>query len=193
MSVELLSEKAVSVEKLSNISSIIWAFAPEYELLVGALSTLEDLNSVDLCSGVLLDRIGQIVCLSRQEAGSLIGNRELADNDEVYRILLKYKARTNACRCTPDEIIEATEIIFGATEVIYSERKGVPATIFLSITAPLSDLVASILSMHDLIVRPAGVKVVANYSTEDAKTFGFVDINPNVAGFGEGTFAQSVN
>lgn len=190
---ELLSEKSVLVEKLSVISSIIWAFAPEFDLLLEVIAGLEELNSIDHCSGVLLDRIGQIVCLSRQEAGALIGNRELADNDEVYRILLKYKAMTNACLCTPDEIIEATEIIFGATEVIYSERKDVPATIFLSITAPLSDLVASILSMHDLIVRPAGVKVVANYSTEDSKTFGFADINPNVAGFGEGVFAQSVN
>lgn len=193
MSFELLSEKPVSVEKLSMIGSIIWAFAPEYDLLLLAILALEDINNIDYCKGVLLDRIGQIVVLSRQDAGALIGNRELADVDDVYRILLKYKAFVNSCRCKPDEIIEATRIIFGATDVVYSERKDVPATIFLSISAPLSDLVLSILTGHNLIIRPAGVKVIANYSTEDSKTFGFVDINPNVAGFGEGMFAQSVN
>lgn len=99
----------------------------------------------------------------------------------------------NSCRCTPNEIIEATKIIFGATEVVYSERRDVPATIYLSISAPFSDLVLSILGTHDLVVHPAGVRVRINCSTEDAETFGFVDLNPRVAGFGEGMFAQSIN
>ncbi len=42
----------------------------------------------------------------------MIGSRELADNDDIYRVCLKYKAFVNSCRCTPDEIIEATKIIF---------------------------------------------------------------------------------
>lgn len=50
-----------------------------------------------------------------------------------------------------------------------------------------------IVGTHDLIVRPAGVKVRVDCSTEDAETFGFVDLNPRVAGFGEGKFAQSIN
>ena len=98
-----------------------------------------------------------------------------------------------AAKSFPDEIIEATKIIFGATQVVYSERREVPATIFLSISAPFSDMVMSILGTHDLIVRPAGVKVRVDCSTEDAETFGFVDLNPRVAGFGEGMFAQSIN
>lgn len=192
MAFETLSEKPVSVEKLSIISSIIWAFAPEYRMLILAILGLESINNIDACEGVQLDRIGEIVVLSRQDAGAMIGNRELADVDAVYRILLKYKAYVNSCRCKPDDIIEATQIIFGATDIAYSERKDVPATIFLSISAPLSDLVMSILTAHNLIIHPAGVKVIANYSSKDSDTFGFVDLNPNVAGFGEGMFAQSV-
>lgn len=192
MATEILSEKEIVLEKLSVISSLLWAFAPEYDMLLAALEELKSLNDIDHCSGVLLDRIGDFVCLSRQEAGSMIGNRELADNDDIYRICLKYKAYVNSCRCFPDEIIEATKIIFGATDVVYTERKDEPATIYLSISAPLSDLVMSILTTHNLIIRAAGVKVIANYSTEDSKTFGFVDLNPNIAGFGEGVFAQSV-
>ena len=172
---------------------IVWAFAPEYEHLMLALGGFEWINNIDKCNGVLLNRIGQLVCLTRQQAGAMIGSRELADNDDIYRVCLKYKAYVNSCRCTPNDIIEATKIIFGATEVVYSERRDVPATIYLSISAPFSDLVLSILGTHDLVVHPAGVRVRINCSTEDAETFGFVDLNPRVAGFGEGMFAQSIN
>ena len=116
----------------------------------------------------------------------------MADDDEIYRVVLKYKAYVNSCQGTPDEIIEATKIIFGATEVAYSERRDTPATFYLSISAPFSDLVLSILGTHDLIIHPAGVSVKTTCSTKDTDTFGFVDINPNVAGFGEGSFAQSI-
>ena len=183
MGYEVLKETPLSVEKMSNLDGIIWAVAPEYENASLFLGGLENLNNFDSCTGVWLDRLGQLVCLTRQQAGAMIGSRELADNDDIYRVCLKYKAF----------VIEATKIIFGATQVVYSERRDVPATIFLSISAPFSDMVMSILGTHDLIVRPAGVKVRVDCSTEDAETFGFVDLNPRVAGFGEGTFAQSIN
>ena len=154
MGYEVLKETPLSVEKMSNLDGIIWAVAPEYENASLFLGGLENLNNFDSCTGVWLDRLGQLVCLTRQQAG---------------------------------------EIIFGATQVVYSERRDVPATIFLSISAPFSDMVMSILGTHDLIVRPAGVKVRVDCSTEDAETFGFVDLNPRVAGFGEGMFAQSIN
>lgn len=189
----VIDKAPVRVEKMSNLDGIPWAFAPEYEELSLALGSIESVNDINACSGILLDRIGQLVCLSRQDAGTMIGSRELADNDEVYRVCLKYKAYVNSCRCTPNEIIEATKIIFGASQVLYSERRDSPATFYLSISAPFSDLVMSILGTHDLIVHPAGVKVKTNCSTVDSDTFGFVDLNPNVAGFGEGKFAQSIN
>ena len=193
MGYEVLQETPLSVEKMSNIDGIIWSLSPEDENALLFLSSLEKLNDFDACTGIWLDRLGQLVCMSRQQAGAMIGSRELADDDDIYRICLKYKAFVNSCRCTPDEIIEATKIIFGATQVVYSERRDVPATIFLSVSAPFSDMVLSILGTHDIIVRPAGVKVRVNYSTEDAETFGFADLNPRVAGFGEGRFAQSIS
>lgn len=193
MSYEIIETTPIRIEKMSVMDGIPWAFSPAYEELELALGQIESLNDIDSCSGVLLDRIGQIVCLSRQEAGIMIGSRELADDDSIYRVCLKYKAYVNSCRCTPDEIIEATKIIFGASQVLYSEQRDTPATFHLSISAPFSDLVLSILGSHDLIVHPAGVKVKADCSTVDTDTFGFVDINPNVAGFGNGKFAQSIN
>ena len=111
MAFEALSEKPLRVEKMSVLDGIVWAFAPEYEHLMLALGGFEWINNIDKCNGILLNRIGQLVCLTRQQAGAMIGSRELADNDDIYRVCLKYKAYVNSCRCTPNEIIEATKII----------------------------------------------------------------------------------
>lgn len=115
MSYEIIETTPIRIEKMSVIDGIPWAFSPAYEELELALGQIESLNDIDSCSGVLLDRIGQIVCLSRQEAGIMIGSRELADDDSIYRVCLKYKAYVNSCRCTPDEIIEATKLFWGFT------------------------------------------------------------------------------
>lgn len=84
MAVETLNEKTIKVEKMSVLDGVVWAFAPEYEYLSAALEGFEWINNIDICNGVLLDRIGQLVCLTRQQAGTMIGSRELADNDDVY-------------------------------------------------------------------------------------------------------------
>lgn len=92
MGYEVLKETPLSVEKMSNLDGIIWAVAPEYENASLFLGGLENLNNFDSCTGVWLDRLGQLVCLTRQQAGAMIGSRELADNDDIYRVCLKYKA-----------------------------------------------------------------------------------------------------
>ena len=92
MGYEVLKETPLSVEKMSNLDGIIWAVAPEYENASLFLGSLENLNDFDSCTGVWLDRLGQLVCLTRQQAGAMIGSRELADDDDIYRVCLKYKA-----------------------------------------------------------------------------------------------------
>ena len=65
MAFEALSEKPLRVEKMSVLDGIVWAFAPEYEHLMLALGGFEWINNIDKCNGVLLNRIGQLVCLTR--------------------------------------------------------------------------------------------------------------------------------
>lgn len=192
MAYEVISESPFTEEKTSTIDGFLAAFADRCEELALRFAELPILNNIDACTGEQLDRIGQLIGLTRQEAGKLIGSRELADTDEVYRLVIKYKAYINSCDCTPNDVITATKLIFGATQVTYSERSDTPATIYLSIFAPFSDVVMALLGTHDLIVHPAGVKVRTSLSAKDSDTFGFSDLNPNVAGFGKGKFAQSV-
>jgi hypothetical protein len=63
MGYEVLKETPLSVEKMSNLDGIIWAVAPEYENASLFLGGLENLNNFDSCTGVWLDRLGQLVCL----------------------------------------------------------------------------------------------------------------------------------
>lgn len=193
MAFQTISETSVRVEKRSNLNAVFLAFAKEAQELRLGFADLQELNNIDYCEGKLLDRIGELVGLTRKQAGEMIGSRELADRGDVYRITLRYKAFANSCGWTPEEIMEATKIIFTATQVRYSENPKMPASFHLEVSAPFTDVVMSILGTHDLILHPAGVKVRTTCSTEDTNTFGFVDVNPNVAGFGEGTFAQSVS
>lgn len=194
MAYEELSSEAFTTggENPSVIDGFLAAFATEFDELATEFDALDLLNYIDMCSGVQLDRIGQLVGLTRHEAGQMIGSRELADDDSVYSLTLKYKAYINSCRCTPNDIISATKIIFGATQVLYSERTDTPATFYLSIFAPFSNIVMTLLGTHDLIIHPAGVKVRTSLSIKDTDTFGFSDLNPNVCGFGNGKFAQSI-
>ena len=190
---ELSSEAfTISGENPSVIDGFLEAFATEFDALAKEFDNFDLLNYSDMCSGVQLDRIGQLVGLTRYDAGQMIGSRELADDDKIYSLTLKYKAYINSCRCTPNDIISATKIIFDATQVLYSERTDTPATFYLSIFAPFSDIVMTLLGTHDLIIHPAGVKVRTSLSTKDTDTFGFSDLNPNVCGFGNGKFAQSI-
>ena len=62
MAFEALSEKPLRVEKMSALDGIVWAFAPEYEHLMLALGGFEWINNIDKCNGILLNRIGQLVC-----------------------------------------------------------------------------------------------------------------------------------
>lgn len=192
MAYTVLSETPFTEEKASSIDGYLSALSDQCEELALRFADLPSLNNIDACVGVQLDRIGQLVGLTRREAGTMIGSRELADDDDVYRLVLKYKAYVNSCECTPNDIITATKLIFGATQVFYSERLDTPATFYLSIFAPFSDVVMSLLGTHDLIIHPAGVKVRTSLSTKDTDTFGFSDLNANVAGFGKGKFAQSI-
>lgn len=90
MGYEVLKEMPLSVEKMSNLDGIIWAVAPEYENASLFLGGLEKLNDFDSCTGVWLDRLGQLVCLTRQQAGAMIGSRELADDDNKLFWCLGY-------------------------------------------------------------------------------------------------------
>ena len=185
-----IAGREVNTAEHSNISVIIEAYSRQIESLNNAISTLYDARNIDACSGVMLDQIGTIVGLTRHEAGLLITNVLLAEDDDIYRLLLKYKAMMNSTLCTPEDIISACKSLFNAASVTYHEDPAIPATFYVTVIARFSETVLSLLSSHAIIVRASGV--TARITCADTQFFGFSDCNSSALGFGVGKFAQSI-
>ena len=128
MAVDLIIGTPVDTIYKTNIRRFIEAFGKQMEDLHAAIDSLFITRQIDNCTGKQLDQIGTIVNLSRHEAGVMISDVKLAEDDDVYRMLLKYKAMLNT-----------------------------PATFYVTITASFSDAVLSLLQSHSIVIRPSGV------------------------------------
>lgn len=186
---KIISTQIDTIHK-TNIRRFIEAWGIQLQELRDALSGVSLLRQIDACSGEQLDKIGTIVCLTRHEAGVMISDVKLVDNDDIYRMLLKYKALLNTSACTTEDVITGCKLIFNAISVSYSELPSVPATFYVTVTAKFSDAVLSLLQSHSIVVRPSGV--TARISCSDTQFFGFADCDDAALGFGMGEFAQSI-
>lgn len=150
----------------------------------------------DMGSGLVIAKVNidfvkeQDINLSRHEAGVMISDVKLAEDDDVYRMLLKYKAMLNTSACSVEDVITACKLVFNAVSVVYSEIPTIPATFYVTITASFSDAVLSLLQSHSIVIRPSGV--TARISCSDTQFFGFADCDDAALGFGMGEFAQSI-
>lgn len=92
-----------------------------------------DLNAL---SGNQLDLIGDIVVLSRKEAGLLMGDISGVDilSDEEYRIMLMYKMLLNTSTCTYQDLINGIQYFLDPgeiSEIVFIERADDPAKFIL--------------------------------------------------------------
>ncbi len=186
---KIISTQIESIYR-TNIRCFIEAWSLQLQELRDTVYGISMLRQIDGCSGDQLDKIGTIVCLSRHEAGIMISDVKLVDDDDVYRLLLKYKALLNTSPCTTEDVIAGCKLVFNAVSVVYSELPSVPATFYVTITAKFSDAVLSLLQSHSIVVRPSGVS--ARISCSDTQFFGFADCDESALGFGMGEFAQSI-
>lgn len=142
-----------------NITAICDAIDRQTKELADALTAIAFETDIDSAVGAQLDRIGNIVGLTRSEAGVLCGQTGYFDivDDELYRKYLKYKAFRNSSDCTYQSLITAMRAILGGTAKInYEEDENFPATIILDIRTNGEDevFVGGIPP-----IKPAGVNV----------------------------------
>lgn len=190
MAADLILSTSIDTIQTTNIRRFIEAWGIQLQELRDTLDGVSLLRQIDGCSGVQLDKIGTIVCLSRHQAGIMISDVKLVENDDIYRMLLKYKALLNTSSCTTEDVISGCKLIFNAISVVYSEIPSVPATFYVTVTAKFSDAVLSLLQSHSIVVRPSGV--TARITCSDTQFFGFADCDEAALGFGMGEFAQSI-
>lgn len=142
-----------------NTSALCEVLNKQLSELVSVFDSIEGQTCIDKAVGVQLDRIGEIVGLTRAEAGLLCGQTIYFDvvDDERYRRYLKYKAFRNSNDCTYYSLINSMKAILGSSTVIeYTEDPNFPATIILDIQAEDGETVY----LGDIPpIKPAGVKV----------------------------------
>lgn len=118
----------------------------------------EELNTkrhLQTAEGLQLDRIGDIVALTRAEAGQIVGldDGNIMD-DPNYRNILGYKIMLNTGNATYYDIVRGIRRFFNVYPIKYYESPEMPAAFILEIDAKDQD---TILLYNVLPVKAAGV------------------------------------
>ena len=146
-----------------KIEAILKAIEEELNELDEARSQLETLLYIETAEGINLDRIGEIVVLSRADAGLLAAQAGNLDFDVIddarYRKYLKYKILANTSNATYKDIITAVKMIWGVDKVSYNENLDGPASLTVSFPYHYTD--EDIFILPPLTAAGVGINVRA--------------------------------
>lgn len=135
----------------------------ELEELEKAREQLAAVLCVDTAHGEQLDRIGEIVVLSRAQAGLLAAQGGSIDfdviDDERYRKYLKYKILANTSHSTYYDIITAVQMIWNVDKVSYNENADGPAS--LTVSFPYHYTAGDVFILPPLTAAGVGIHVRA--------------------------------
>ena len=138
----------------------------QFEEIFSCLEQMKLILDVDRAQGAQLDRIGDIVVLSRADAGLLAaqaGNLDFDVIDDVrYRKYLKYKILENTSNATYKDIISAIKMIWGADKIKYLENEEGPAS--LTVSFPYHYTAGDVFILPPLTA--AGVEIHVRAETE---------------------------
>lgn len=163
------SLKADLVEQFKgqpNIEAVMEVIAEQLQDVADFYEDLRTQRSISTAVGSQLDGVGDIVVLSRAEAGELSSfvNPGEPINDETYRKYLFYKVLKNTNTCTYPDLIRAFRM-FWEKPLYYHEDPEYPAVMFLDagILSP-EDHAENLLSAP--IIKAAGVGIHITATTE---------------------------
>jgi len=142
-----------------KIEGIMRAISEELQEVYEIQQQLRTLTNIDIQEGVNLDNIGDIVCLSREDAQKILRkDKSFEMTDELYRKVLKYMIAVHGSAATYYDIVNGIKLIWNLDNVTYVEDRERPATVLLKFPE---------FSMDDedptvdriLLIRAAGVAV----------------------------------
>ncbi len=146
------------------ILALTKAFDRQLSELEEMFRQLHDETSLDNAVGKQLDLAGDIVGLTRADAGLLCGEEIFFSvlEDDRYRQYLKYKAHKNSNTCTYYDLITQLETVWGAKEIGYEEDPDYPATIIVTASLLTPEGGGANISFVPT-VAPAGVGFLYKY------------------------------
>lgn len=119
-----------------KIEALCACFDRQFAEIEQCFQQLLLLLDIEKAEGEQLDRIGDIVVLSRAEAGLLAAQGGVIDFDVIddarYRKYLKYKILANTSNTTYRDIITAVKTIWDVDKVKYNENVDGPASLTVS-------------------------------------------------------------
>lgn len=152
-----------------NIDALMEVVGEQLQDLYEFFYDLKARRSIEEAEGAQLDGVGDIVVLSRAEAGQLASktNPGEAVTDDLYRKFLIYKVLKNTNRCTYPDIIKSFQM-FWEKPLYYSEDPDTPATmIFETDTLSPDDAPETLLSAPIIKAAGVAVKVIAKTETPE--------------------------
>lgn len=152
----------------ANIEALMEVIGAELQQVYDFYDQLRQDRGVHTAVGKQLDGVGDIVVMTRMEAGKLAGDPipfEVID-DETYRRYLIYKILKNTCDCTYPDIIKAFRM-FWDWPLYYKEDPAEPATMIFD-TGEMDGTVDTTPLFTTPLLRAAGVtlKLYARTKTE---------------------------
>lgn len=160
---KLRTDLAEQFKEKPVINALVETIGEQLADVFDYYADLRDCRGVQTAVGKQLDGVGDIVALSRKEAGELACLKEstFVLNDEEYRKYLIYKIWKNTNNCTYADIIRAFRM-FWDKPLYYSEKPEYPATMILE-TGELTpeDDVQKLLTAPFIKAAGVGIKVIA--------------------------------
>ena len=152
----------------ANIEALMEVIGAQLQQVYDFYDQLRQDRGVHTAVGKQLDGVGDIVVMTRMEAGKLAGDPipfEVID-DETYRRYLIYKILKNTCDCTYPDIIKAFRM-FWDRPLYYKEDPAEPATMIFD-TGEMDGAVDTTPLFTTPLLRAAGVtlKLYARTKTE---------------------------
>lgn len=147
-----------------KIEVLIKAFAKQLAEVETVLSDINEKTDLFTASGVHLDLVGDIACLSRKDAlGILRRKQNMEVSDDLYRLTLRYQILKNNSECTYYDIMESLALLWDNDRIRYCERPERPATIFIVLPTAEIDETDWVIG-RVLAIKPAGVAVIFSAS-----------------------------
>lgn len=146
------------------IEGLISAFAKQFEEIQEVFAELDLKTDLESAVGKNLDMVGDIVTLTRKEAGVLAGI-DVTDpviSDERYRQFLKYQMLVNTNECTYNDLMDGLALLWDVSPIYYKEDPALPAVIIL--TMPFLTPGRKVVTLGEIpMVKPAGVRIEFQY------------------------------
>lgn len=143
-----------------RIESLLNVFSKQIEELYDVYNQLDMETDLDTAIGKNLDRVGDIMNLSRKDAHLIVRAAENAEiTDSLYRQVLRYKAIVNSCDCTYYDIMDSINLLWNTDNIEYVESEDRPATVLLTMPTVSLDSIDPAVG-RILTLKPAGVAMV---------------------------------